>query len=169
MTHGRMALGPILAILSLLLSGCGFEPLYGTTRTGSTTAVELSSITIDEQKTRLGQLIRNNLLSGMSSAGKTTERYRLTLAATSKIQTQIEVTDEQVRRASFKVNAVYSLVDPASGRVLHSGKTFSQVSYDRSTSDFSNVQAETSAMERAAEEIGTDIRTRLAAYFASRR
>jgi hypothetical protein len=50
---------------------------------------------------------------------------------------------------------------------LSAGKTFSQVSYDRTTSDFSNVQAETNAMERAAKEIGNDIRTRLAAYFSS--
>jgi hypothetical protein len=41
------------------------------------------------------------------------------------------------------------------------------VSYDRTTADFSNVQAETNAMERAAKEIGNDIRTRLAAYFSS--
>ncbi len=47
-------------------------------------------------------------------------------------------------------------------------KTFSQVSFDRTTADFSNLQAETDAMERAAREIGNDIRTRLAAYFATR-
>jgi hypothetical protein len=51
--------------------------------------------------------------------------------------------------------------------VLHSGKTFSQVSYDVVREPFADMQAEANAMERAAHEVSMDIRSRLAAYFAS--
>ena len=167
----RIRLGPALIFIALALaqSGCGFHSLYGTTPSGSTTALELSSIKIDQQKTRLGQLIRNKLLSAVPPGAAMVERYRLILTSASDSQVQIESSNAQVERASFRVNAGYQLLDPATGIVLNSGKTFSQVSYDRTTSEFSNVQAESSAMDRAAEEVATDIRTRLAAYLSFHR
>lgn len=155
-------------VIGLMLAGCGYHPLYGTTPSGSTTALELSSIKIDEQKTRLGQLIRNKLLSSIPPGTEAQERYRLSLTATSASQVQIEASNSEINRSSLRVNASYQLLDPPTGVVLNSGKTFSQVSYDRTTAEFANVQAESSAMDRAAEEIATDIRTRLAAYLSSR-
>jgi len=151
--------------IGLSVTACGFQPLYGTSPTGSNVATELSAVAIDEQDTRLGQLIRNDLLSTMSGTNGT--RYRLQLMALDGTKTMIENDNEDTRRFNYRVNAAYRLIDRNTGQELSSGKTFSQVSYDRTTSDFSNVQAETNAMERAAKEVGNDIRTRLAAYFAA--
>ena len=163
----RLASMLMLSLLAGMLSACGFEPLYGTTPVGSSTARELSRITVEEQKTRLGQLVRNKLLSSMSPGGTVEEHYRLRLVATSETETAVDDADDLVRRAVLKVDVAYELSDPASARVLHTGKTFSRIAYDRNDADYSNVQAETNAMEKAADEVGTDIRTRLAAYFAS--
>jgi len=167
MTHSRQAHGLIALAIGCLLSACGFQPLYGTSASGSAVATELSAIEIDEQDTRLGQLIRNDLLSSMSSPAGSASRYRLQLVALDGTKTMIQNDDEDTRRFSYRVNVAYRLIDQQTGKELSSGKTFSQVSYDRTTSDFANVQAETNAMERAAKEVGNDIRTRLAAYFAS--
>jgi LPS-assembly lipoprotein len=79
----------------------------------------------------------------------------------------IQNENEDTRRFSYRINVAFRLIDRQTGKELSSGKTFSQVSYDRTTSGFANVQAETNAMERAAKEVGNDIRTRLAAYFAA--
>jgi LPS-assembly lipoprotein len=165
MTSARHALGIMALAIGLSVSACGFQPLYGTSPTGSNVATELSAVAIDEQDTRLGQLIRNDLLSTMSGTGAT--RYRLQLMALDGTKTMIENDNEDTRRFNYRVNAAYRLIDRHTGQELSSGKTFSQVSYDRTTSDFSNVHAETNAMERAAKEVGNDIRTRLAAYFAA--
>jgi LPS-assembly lipoprotein len=127
----------------------------------------LSAIEIDEQNHRLGQLIRNDLLSSFASGTPEPSRYRLQFTAVAGQQTLIDNSNEDTRRFSYRVNVEYRLIDEKTGKQLNAGKTFSQVSYDRTTSDFSNVQAETNAMERAAKEIGNDIRTRLAAYFSS--
>ena len=165
MSRLRQALGMMTLAIGLSVSACGFQPLYGTSPAGSNVATELSAVAIDEQDTRLGQLIRNDLLSTMSGAGET--RYRLQLMALDGTKTMIENDNEDTRRFNYRVNVAYRLIDRQTGQELNSGKTFSQVSYDRTTSDFSNVQAETNAMERAAKEVGNDIRTRLAAYFAA--
>lgn len=149
------------------LGACGFEPLYGTSATGSNVAMHLSSIEIDEQDNRLGQLIRNDLLSSLAGGNGQPSRYRLQFTAVAGSQALIENSNEDTRRFSYRVNVNYRLIDDKTGEELSAGKTFSQVSYDRTTSDFANVQAETNAMERAAKEIGNDIRTRLAAYFSS--
>lgn len=167
MPLSRRALLPLLCSIGTLLSACGFEPLYGTTAEGSGVAVELSAIEIEEQDNRLGQLIRNDLLSSFASGDPQASRYRLQFTAIAGSQALIENDNEDTRRFSYRVNVNYRLIDEKTGNELSAGKTFSQVSYDRTTSDFSNVQAETNAMERAAKEIGNDIRTRLAAYFSS--
>jgi LPS-assembly lipoprotein len=167
MTSGRHALGIMVLAIGLSVSACGFQPLYGTSQTGSNVATELSAVAIDEQDTRLGQLIRNDLLSTMSGTAAGATRYRLQLMALDGTKTMIENDNEDTRRFNYRVNVAYRLIDRHTGQELSSGKTFSQVSYDRTTSDFSNVQAETNAMERAAKEVGNDIRTRLAAYFAA--
>jgi LPS-assembly lipoprotein len=162
----RLALS-LFMLAAFGLSACGFQPLYGTTPAGSNVSAQLSSIEIDEQDNRLGQLIRNDLLSSFANGEAQPSRYRLHFTAVAGSQTLIENSNEDTRRFSYRVNVVYRLIDEKTGRQLSGGKTFSQVSYDRTTADFSNVQAETNAMERAAKEIGNDIRTRLAAYFSS--
>ena len=167
MARVRHALGMMALAIGLSVSACGFQPLYGTSPTGSNVATELSAVAIDEQDTRLGQLIRNDLLSTMSGTAAGATRYRLQLMALDGTKTMIENDNEDTRRFNYRVNVAYRLIDRHTGQELNSGKTFSQVSYDRTTSDFSNVQAETNAMERAAKEVGSDIRTRLAAYFAA--
>ena len=163
----RLASTLILSAAALVISACGFQPLYGTTPAGSNVAAQLSAIEIDEQNHRLGQLIRNDLLSSFAAGTSEPVRYRLQFTAVAGRQTLIDNSDDDTRRFSYRVNVEYRLIDEKTGNQLNAGKTFSQVSYDRTTSDFSNVQAETNAMERAAKEIGNDIRTRLAAYFSS--
>jgi len=166
MCYTRLALSLILLASAFAVSACGLQPLYGTTPAGSNVATQLSAIEIDEQDNRLGQLIRNDLLSSFAGESQPS-RYRLQFTAIAGSQTLIEHSSEDTRRFSYRVNVDYRLIEEKTGKELSAGKTFSQVSYDRTTSDFANVQAETNAMERAAKEIGNDIRTRLAAFFSS--
>jgi LPS-assembly lipoprotein len=169
MTISRAFAHAAVVLAALAMASCGFKPLYGTSPVGDGVAVHLASIDIVEQKTRLGQLIRNDLLTSMSEPGASGGRYRLAFESTFRTISTIEVKDEtdETRRFSFRVNTAFRLLDARSGAELHKGKTFSQVSFDRTTSDFSNLQAENDAMERAAHEVGNDIRTRLAAYFTT--
>lgn len=162
----RLAVIPLL----LALAGCGFRPLYGTSSVSAGVASELAAIAVTEPTTRLSQLIRNDLLSTMRPAGQAgPDRYVLTIDAKSAVDKALEDKPTgMTTRRTVRVNASFVLKDSGTGKQIYSGKTFSHVSFDEVGHSFSNLQAQTDAVERAAHEISLDIRTRLAAHFASR-
>jgi hypothetical protein len=155
----------LLAVL-LGLSGCSYRPLYGTTAESEGVAATLSAIAIPEAETRIGQIIRSDLLSGM--AGGEVDRYTLILKPEVK---KIEVVDKplpNVTRQAVHLQVSYELVEIASGAAIHKGRTFAQTSFDLVRQPYADLQAEATASERAAHEVSADIRTRLAAFFTTR-
>lgn len=159
----------IALVLTMLgLAGCGFTPLYGTPENGSPVASKLASISVNEQNTRLGQLVRNEIVSSISPAGTSGgNAYRLDLKPTSSETVAIDAINTESLRQHYKVNVAFVLIDNQTGKPVYSGKTFSQVPYDRIDAPVANLQAQTNAQERAAKEVGQDIRTRLAAYLST--
>jgi len=152
---------------ALALGGCGYRPLYGSSFDSGGVAATLQSVAIPEADTRLGQIIRNDLLSSMRS-GSAEDRYTLVLKAAAKSSGVIEKPQPSVTRQAVNLTVSYDLIDKDSGKIVHSGKTFSHASFDVVRQPFADKQAETNATERAAHEVSADIRTRLAAYFATR-
>jgi LPS-assembly lipoprotein len=165
----RLLQGLVGLCLLALLAGCGFQPLYGTSGlSGDSVSTKLASVAIPEQRTRVGQLIRNEILAAVAPAGTaTTTVYRLDMTPKTSDDTAVEAQNTDVLRRSYRLNVSFALVESASGKQVYSGKTFSYVSYDRTGAPFANLQALANAEERAAQEAGLDIRTRLAAYFAT--
>lgn len=166
-----MKLWRVLVILPLLvlLGACGFRPLYGTDGVSSGVAGQLASVTIPEPKSRVDQIIRNELLSSMRPAGTAEpDRYRLEITSTVNQDKSIEDSSNSrsARRLTVRIMANFQLKDMNGGAVVYKGKTFSNVSYDDVGVPFSNLQAQTDAVERGAREIAIDIRTRVAAHFA---
>ena len=56
---------PLLAALALLalgLAGCGLQPLYGSTASGSRLAAVMSSVDVAPVPGRVGQRVRNELI-----------------------------------------------------------------------------------------------------------
>lgn len=167
----------VLAVAGMtLLGGCSYRPLYGSSAGNAGVAADLSGIAIAEPTTRVGQIIRNDLISAMrpGNAGSG-DRYTLTLTPEVKSDNIIEKsisapTSDEVRqtRQQVRLSVSYDLIDQKTGSSVHSGKTFSQASYDVVRQPFADTQAEADATARAAHEVSADIRTRLAAYFSSR-
>ena len=161
--------GRITFVLAALgLAGCGFSPLYGTPENGSPVALKLASITVAEQNTRLGQLVRNEIVSGITPAGSPGgNAYRLELETKGSETVAIDAINTESLRQHYKANVAFVLYDSQTGKPIYSGKTFSQVSYDLIDAPVANLQAQVNAQERAAKETGRDIRTRLAAYLST--
>jgi LPS-assembly lipoprotein len=166
---------PVVLPLLVLLAACGFKPLYGTDGTSPGVAGDLASVSIAEPTDRLAQLIRNDLLSAMRPAGTAEpDRYKLDIEAKATEDKSIEEKSNNspntpsTRRLTVRVMASFELKDMSGGKTLYKGRTFSNVSYDDVGQSFADLQARTNAMERGAHEIAGDIRTRLAAHFATR-
>jgi LPS-assembly lipoprotein len=167
MTRGISILGA--AVVALAVCGCSsMRPLYGSSGLSSGVSTELSSIVIPEPKTRLEQLIRNDLVAAMRPAGAAgDDRYTLVLKPEAKDDKAIEAQTTDTLRKTVRLNVGFSLLDRRTSNSVYSGRTFSQVSYDETGQSFADLQARTNALERAAHEVSSDIRTRLAAHFAS--
>ncbi len=167
----KLSLTLVCAFAAVSLQACAeFRPLYGTNGAEDSLVVtELSNVEIPPAKGRLGQLIRNNLISTMSPPGQEgSGKYQLIIKPASN---DFDVTVERntdISRKSFRLNVRYALRDNQSGRRIYSGSTFSEVNYDKVTSEFTNLQARNNARERAAMEVSRDIRIRLSAFFSAR-
>ena len=162
----RRAHAILLLVVALALGGCGYHPLYGTSADGSGVTATLASVSIPEATDRVGQIIRNDLISTMRS-GTGEDRYALLIKPMVRTSSVIDQLQPAVTRQSLTLSASFDLVDKVSGVTLHSGKTFSQASFDVIRQPFADMQAQTNATERAAHEVSADIRTRIAAYFSA--
>ncbi len=158
----RIGLAVVLSA-GLLASACQFRPLYGTAPAERSIAADLSTVDISRSGGRLVQLIRNRLISTMSPPGKVgVPRYRLELDPVEKTSSVFVRSNTEVDRLSYKLSVKYSLYDVGGRRIVHTGGTFSIVSYDRVDSEFANVRAYKDAREKAAVTVADDIRKDIA-------
>ena len=165
----RGTLPAIVLGLGLALSGCGFKPLYGTNTVDSTVAADLSSVNIQPAGTRIGQQVRNNLISTMLTRNNGGQKlYRLELNPTESEADIFVQEDSDVNRRNYTLRVTYSLYQAGSNRLVNNGKVFSIVAYDRVEAEFANLRTLKSAKEQASRVVADDIRTALAAYFSSR-
>ncbi len=148
--------------LSGLLGCADYRPLYGQNDTGHSVSVDLAGIAVEEQTTRVGQVVRNDLLSGLGA--NPTARYSLRLTPVEKIIPISSFSNELPSRYRYNVVVAYSLVNLATGKTITSGKSFSNVSYDNiAQQPVSSLAAMNNAIDRAAHEVAQDLRQRIAA------
>jgi LPS-assembly lipoprotein len=160
----RLLLITGMCLSLLFMAGCtSFRPLYGKGPTGEGVSTSLAAVAVPEQRTRSAQLVRNELLNTM---GVGTARYTLRLSVSESVAYVSTLTGSNVRRQRFNLTAHYDLLNVSTGAVLSSGDSFSNVSFDTVRQPVADLQASNNAMQRAATEVGQDLRQRVAAYFA---
>jgi LPS-assembly lipoprotein len=157
----------IALVASAVLAGCGnYRPLYGESAATQGVAVELSGVSVAEQQTRPGQMVRNELMSVMRGGGSST--YVLELLPeeeTRKISAQV---GQKLERYRYTLKMGYALHKAGSNEAIAKGTVFSTAAYDSVEQPISDLQAAENARTRATKEVAEDVRLRLAAYFSSR-
>lgn len=153
----------------LLLAGCGYQPLYATRADGTSVVQDLAQVNVEQQDSRVGQMVRNEIVKSTRPAGTSApDRYYLKFVTKGDATTLIDTSDTVHRRVAYNLTAKFNLVDAQTQQTVFSGQAFSKVPYDRLNASFSNVQARTNAEEQAARQVGQEMRTRLAAFLATR-
>jgi len=153
----------------LLLAGC-FRPMYGSIDNGASPVLqELSRVTIEPIDERVGQQVRNELVYAFSAGGEAADApYKLVVTLKHSIQEGvIQPTGEAVTK-TYELRADFTLIDVATGKVLYGGSTLARAAFDRTTQIFANQRAEIDAEDRAAKVVADNVKTRIAAYFATR-
>lgn len=160
--------GVLAVLLAVLLTACGYQPLYGPREKSSTTA-ELSTVKIALIQDRSGQMLRNFLLDRISPKGQPANpRFELRVSLR-EIRRNLAIRrDETATRANLVVNANYSLVEQGVEEPVLDAKARSINSFNIVDSDFSTLTAEADARRRALRELSDQIALRLAIYFSGR-
>ena len=156
----------VVALCGLLaFTGCtGLKPLYGTSAGGTSVAADMSSLTVEEQRSRAGQIIRNELLDGVKPGQP---HFALNLQVTERQIDVASLSSTLGSRKRYALTAHYELVNTASSKTLTSGDSFSNVEYDTVNVPVADLQAADDARKRAGKELGQDLRLRIATFLSS--
>ena len=160
MTRGarRWALGLVVV---LLLPGCGLEPVYSGGSKG-VAATALSQIAVAPIPDQAGYLVQTALREQLGPAAAD-PRFRLVVALDDQI-IGFGIRDNNTIAAERRtLRARYQLV-AADGKILLDATTGSSVSMDRPSSDYALVAAETTALQRLADQISRQIVQRIAVF-----
>lgn len=165
----RVARAAVLAAAALSLAGCGFRPLYAVGTTPDGMSSYFGQVYVDPIPGRQGVHLRNQLLDAMTPDGTPTNAaYNLNVQLSDTKEGLAIQENTQITRYNYTLTAKYELRDAVSNEVLDKGTARAIAAYNVVDSQFGTQAAERDAQERAAREVGEDIRLRIGLYFENR-
>lgn len=156
----------IIGFISLLfLTACGFQPLYEAG--GSSTAMQthLASVEVSPIADRLGQVMRNRLVSRLNGAGN--PEYRLEVGLQQSSETYGVRPDTATTQEQLTLVAGMRLVSLKTGEPVLEESFRARTSFDLVLSDFATVSQREDAANRLVLDLAERIHRRLALHFAS--
>jgi LPS-assembly lipoprotein len=162
--------GPVraasIAFACVILTGCGFHPMYGG---GGKLGPELSSIYVEPVPEDAGYELRNQLIDLLGSDGRQAgKNYFLKLTLTTESNGVALQNDATITRYDDTLTVAYVLTD-AGGKQVTSGNQTSLASYNVSNAPYSTLAVQKDSDRRAAADLADRIRMDLGAYFNGRR
>lgn len=157
----------LLLATFLLLSACGFSPIYGPKNGDKAPVAEaLSSIAIGNIANEEGQKLRNKLIDRMYGNGRPAEpSARLTLSLqVSEVSLGIKK-DSTASMIELTLIAPYTLQD-MNGQKLVKGRARSLALYSRLDAQYGILAAKRNAYDRAIAEVAEQIVSRLSLFYA---
>jgi LPS-assembly lipoprotein len=157
--------GAALVSLALSLAGCGFQPLYGPTASGSSMPEVMRTVEIEAIPGRVGQKIRNELIfSNTGGAEALPSKYKLDITIRESVTQELVKINGEATGQVYQVDATFKLKSVSDGKIVLQGQALSRAAYDRYEQIFSNVRAQYDAQNRCARTIAESIKARVAAY-----
>lgn len=162
-------------ICLLVLSSCGFKPMYGQNKAGEAELAQLmANIDIDPVRSqtgrqeRLSQLLENNLRDRISTLNATGETSYILRTNYEVIEQGYGIReDESVTLINLRLIVEFALVDIESDNAIMDGTARAIVTYDLVQSDFSNMAARQTSLERLAEEASNQVITRVGTFLSN--
>ena len=147
-------------LLPLLLSACGFHPMYG-----RSVGPALSSVYVEPIAERDGYELRNTLIDALQSDGdKAGKIYNLKVTLNESSQGIALQNDATITRYNDRLEARYTLSDMR-GNVLTSGTQTELSAYNVVQSPYATLTAQQDASKRAAQDVAERIHLDLGAWF----
>jgi|GEM_PF-378135 len=159
----RFTVTALCLTLSVMLAGCSFQPLYGTSTEGTAARTGSTSIAVNPiGDDRVGQQLRNGLIDRLTPRGQPQfPAYRLDVTITDSLTDLLVQENSDVLRRNYRLTATYRLVEEATGEQVFSAAATRTASLNRLDSEYANVIALRDAEERAAEAVADVMAQRL--------
>ena len=147
------------------LAGCNLRPLHGGDR-GFAANAELAAIDVNVPESRIGQIIKNQLLDDLNPAGTVTEALYDLDVSLDLIRTALAIQlDDTTTRFDLTLSAIFILKDKVDQDTLYRSAVRRVSSYNVVRDPFATEIAERDAERRAAREVSRQIRTLLSLHF----
>ena len=151
-----------IAVLAgcLVLAGCGFHPMYG-----SSLAPALATVYVEPIAERNGYELRNTLIDALQSDGdKAGKRYNLKVTLNESSQGIALQNDATITRYNNRLEAHYVLSD-MQGHELTSGSQTELSAYNVVNSPYATLTAQQDSTKRAAKDVAERIHLDLGVWF----
>jgi LPS-assembly lipoprotein len=171
----------VIGALALGLGGC-LRPLYGSAEyNGLNIQRALAGVRVTVQGDRLQHYLRNELEFGLrggnpvpgalpGKAADTVMPYSLVVHAGQRVNSAVvDRLSGVAESATMVLEATYTLTETGKSGTLETGTATVIISYDRSQQRFASVRAARDAEIQGAKQMAEQIKTRVAAYLASKR
>jgi len=159
-----------LATCLLLLTSCGFQPMYGDHSAFVKTTPLAGNLKIEGIDGRYGQIFKIALEDKLNPQGlkNKSPEYRLKVGLKKNEIAAVVKSDGTIQRYNIRFDSNFSLLD-AKGKVLLSGDMRRTGSYNTVVNaNFAVYQAERDTSERILKELAEDYVLRLSGYFAGK-
>ena len=154
-------------LLSLVLAGCGFHPLYGSSAAGPGIAGALSQVYVEPIPDRVGYQLRNNLLDLFNGTGSPADAaYRLRLTLNEEEQAVALQQNTNITRYNYTLKAHYELFPKGSTQAAKTGDVTTLTAYNVAAAPYvyATVTAERDAKDRAANDLAERIRIAVSVF-----
>jgi LPS-assembly lipoprotein len=154
----RLAVCGIFCVL--LLTGCGFTPLYGGKGSANEQARAFTNrIEIDVIPDREGQYLRNRLIDLLHDQGAAqTPTHRLTISPVKEERTDLDITKSaDATRAQLVLRVTMTLTERATNRVVVQRALHSTTSFNILSSQFTTRVTQENARKNALDDLARQI------------
>ncbi len=152
-------------LLCLVLSACGFTPLYAPQNNSTGIVSSLAAVTVQTGGGEESRKLRIALEDLLRSNSLVAPQYALSVSSTLFRSDVAIQQDTEVTRRNLTLRSTFTLRDLATNEPLYEAKSFGIVAYNRVASEFANIIAERDAEDRVTNQVAEEIHTKLAIYF----
>lgn len=164
----KNTLSGALLLSVLILSACGFSPMYGKNASMNDLSIKanLDQISIDVIPNHEGQFLRNLLIDRFYINGyPTSPKYNLSVATLAEKIKNFDVTvNDEATRRQLEISTIMRLIDARTNAVIMTRPLYSITSYNVLESEYSTVVTEQSAREAALGDLARQIEQQIVLY-----
>ena len=158
-----------LILLCILLTGCGFSPMYGSNSVLQPQGVstQINNVFVDNIPDRTGQYLRNLLIDRFYKLGRPQNpEYKLLVTDLKEASIGLGIRkDASATRAQLKIRATMKLVRSLDNKVVYARNIHTITSYNILDSQFTTLVSEQDARKRGLIEMADMLTRHVSLYF----